>query len=287
VVEDRDSITLKDGRTLAFARAGAQDGWPVLVMEGPGSQVTTALGAAAAERCGVRLIAVDRPGFGASSPLPGRTPLHWPADVAQLVDTLGFRHFGILAVSGGTPYAFATARRLPERARGLAVVAGMASLHLPGTTAGMGIANRVGMLAARWSPALMVRGARMLHQQALKDPAGAARRLLGTRPEDAFVLEDPERARIIEASMQQMWAAPETWGAEMALLARPWDGGLHRLQVPTRLWYGARDTVHPPGMGKALALRIPKAQLTVVPDASSFTFLVEPDAMLRWLASAR
>jgi pimeloyl-ACP methyl ester carboxylesterase len=283
VTTQHGTIRLAGGRTLGYTRAGAADGRPVFVMEGPGSQLTAALGDAAAERCGVRLIAADRPGFGASTPVPEHTVRHWPSDVAALADALDLGRFGILAVSGGTPFAVATANRLSKRVNRLAVVAGMAPLHLPGATDGVSTVNRLAYLAARRAPGLVARWAGWMHEQSRKDPAGTARRYLQTRPGDAFVLDEPERARIVEEALQRMWAAPEGYAAEMAFLAGPWGVNLHRLPVPTRLWYGSRDTVHPPGMGKVLALRIPQAQLTVVPGASSLTFLTDLDDVLRWL----
>ena len=49
----------------------------------------------------------------------------WPSLVEQLVDNLGIGEFRILAISGGAPYAYATAVAIPERVRAIAIVGGV------------------------------------------------------------------------------------------------------------------------------------------------------------------
>ena len=58
---------------------------------------------------GIKLLAPDRPGFGSSSPAGGRSIAAISGDLLALVDHLGFRRFGLVAQSGGTPYALAVA----------------------------------------------------------------------------------------------------------------------------------------------------------------------------------
>ncbi len=60
-------IELEDGRELAFAELGDSDGTPVLGFHGtPGSRSQMALLDEPAREAGIRLIAPDRPGYGAS-----------------------------------------------------------------------------------------------------------------------------------------------------------------------------------------------------------------------------
>ena len=75
---------------------------------------------------GIRLIALDRPGYGLSDPLPGRTLLDWPRDVAAAADALGLGRFAVAGVSGGAPYAAACAALLKDRIIGLALICGIA-----------------------------------------------------------------------------------------------------------------------------------------------------------------
>lgn len=64
---------------------------------------------------GVRLICIDRPGYGLSDFQPNRRLLDWPVDVGELADALGIARFNLLGFSAGGPYALACAHLIPER----------------------------------------------------------------------------------------------------------------------------------------------------------------------------
>lgn len=83
-------LQLGDGRQLAWAEMGATVGRPVFYFHGgPGSRLPVVRGqGVAAAAAGVRLICVERPGFGESTRHPQRTLAGWPDDVAALADHL-------------------------------------------------------------------------------------------------------------------------------------------------------------------------------------------------------
>src|SRR6185312_3853086 len=108
--ETEHRVRLADGRTLACLELGDPSGPPVLYFHGyPGSRLEARVAAAAARRLGLRLLAVDRPGFGQSTFQTGRSIGAWAADVAALADRLALGRFSIVGVSGGGPYALACA----------------------------------------------------------------------------------------------------------------------------------------------------------------------------------
>jgi pimeloyl-ACP methyl ester carboxylesterase len=112
---ETQSVTLPDGRTLAYAEYGLATGYPVLYFHGfPSSRLEPGSVAHLATRQGLRLIAPDRPGFGLSTFHPGRKITSWPADVSVLASHLGLVRFAILGGSGGGPYALACAQALPH-----------------------------------------------------------------------------------------------------------------------------------------------------------------------------
>ena len=74
-------LTLADGRTLHVYDAGGP-GLPVLWQHGTPNIGTPPVPLlAAAERLGLRWVGHDRPGYGGSSPQPGRTVAAVAADV--------------------------------------------------------------------------------------------------------------------------------------------------------------------------------------------------------------
>src|SRR5262245_28275027 len=99
-----NTLTLDDGRILAWDEHGEPGGFPVCFFHGaPGSRVLFPGMADAAATAGVRLLALDRPGCGRSSFQPGRRIADWPADVTTVADHLSLDRFAVCGVSGGGP----------------------------------------------------------------------------------------------------------------------------------------------------------------------------------------
>ncbi len=129
------SITLADGRRLAYAEYGNRKGSPVIYCHGfPGSRLEAALMDASAKQLGLHVIAPDRPGYGQSDFQPGRRLSDWPTDIAALLDTLSVPRCSVLAISGGGPYALACAEHLADRIDNVSIVCGLGPADKPGAT---------------------------------------------------------------------------------------------------------------------------------------------------------
>jgi len=116
---------LKDGRRLGYAKFGVSNGKPLFHFHGyPGSRLEGKLIHETAARCGVDLIAVDRPGMGFSDIKPDRSILDWPNDVIELADLIGIDRFAVEGVSGGGPYSLACAFKIANRITKAGVISG-------------------------------------------------------------------------------------------------------------------------------------------------------------------
>ncbi|HEV1996571.1 MAG TPA: alpha/beta hydrolase, partial [Candidatus Dormibacteraeota bacterium] len=137
-------IRTEDGRTLRVEEAGQPDGKPVLVHHGtPSVGHVYAPHAADARGRGIRLIAYDRPGYGGSTPKPGRSIADCTDDVRAIAGALGLDRLAVWGVSGGGPHALACAARLPDLVVAVASVASIAPYGAPGLDyfSGMGEGN--------------------------------------------------------------------------------------------------------------------------------------------------
>ena len=109
------TIRTSDGRTVGFADYGTPDQTPVVWCHGgPGSRLEPSFVADAAARAGLRLIGIDRPGYGRSTAQPGRTIGGWVPDAIAVVDHLGIDRFVTFGVSTGGAYALALAAASPR-----------------------------------------------------------------------------------------------------------------------------------------------------------------------------
>ena len=120
---------LPDDRRLGWAQWGVEDGAPVLFFSGAAIGRSLGFDADILDRQGARLIAVDRPGLGASDPDPGRSLTDWAADIRHLASALGLTGYGIVGFSQGAPFALACAAA--GIANSVAVVSGQDDLRYP------------------------------------------------------------------------------------------------------------------------------------------------------------
>src|SRR5690606_1509326 len=122
------TVTLPDGRELAYLDFG-DPAAPLVIHNhgGPSSRLEGTLLASAAVAHGLRLVSVDRPGIGRSTPHAGWALPDWVDDLTTLADALGADRFAVSGWSGGGAVTMAAAALIdPERLAHVAYVAGAA-----------------------------------------------------------------------------------------------------------------------------------------------------------------
>ena len=265
------TLSLDDGRTLAYAEFGDPGGDPVFVFHGGiGSRGFGLLFDDAARRTGIRVVSPDRPGYGQSDPDPGRTLLDWPDDVATLADDLDLDRFALLGVSGGGPYAAACAYALPERVTAAALVS---SIGPPGSPKSLGL--RVLSVLARVSPwPLRFPLGRQL-RLTREDPDAAIERRSSGAAEPEAAMHHGEAGRILNASTAEAGRqGPAAAAREVALVGGPWGFPLEAIEAPVGVWHGSLDRTIPEGIGRYFADAIPDARLTVHDDVGHLSLPV-------------
>ncbi len=126
------TIYLHDGRIMAYNCYGAPNGIPILFFHGtPGSNQLALLADSAAKKYGFKLIAPDRPGIGDSSFQKNRELRSYPADIMELLTALNINTIGIIAISGGAPYALQCAHDIPQYIKYTAILSGWVSYGRP------------------------------------------------------------------------------------------------------------------------------------------------------------
>jgi pimeloyl-ACP methyl ester carboxylesterase len=271
VPEEHHELELPGGRRLSCASFGHGDGPVVVVLDGPGSRGLARAAAPAAAQLGLRLVAPDRPGFAASTPVAGYAIADWPRDHAALLDALGVQRAGLLAQSGGTPYALAAAAALPERTTALAFVAPVGPLAEPAMRATSGAQVRRGAILARRAPWLLRLALAAAGRQARKNPERAAEMVAADLPPaDAAIMRDPSNWDLHQRTTAEILSRPDAVADEIGRLARPWGVDYDAISAPVALWSGDRDDVHPTVHADRLAELLGGAPVHVVPGAGTF-----------------
>jgi pimeloyl-ACP methyl ester carboxylesterase len=267
-------LRLRDGRALAFAEHGDPDGAPVVFFHGLPSCRLMRPDAGTSRVLGVRVVTVDRPGFGRSDPKPGRSLLDWADDVVELADALGMPRFAVVGPSGGGPFVAACACRLAARVTRAAILGGSGPLDAPGALAGITFERRVGYWLARHAPALL-RFALRWRGDPRRDPERFFARYTRRNPAaDQALLARPEvRAMFLASYAEGTRQGLDAFAWEVQLVARPWGFRLEDLRVPVAIWHGADDNLTPVGMAQALARAIPGSLLRILPGEGHLFFL--------------
>ena len=132
------SVAVRDGRRLSFAEFGDPRGAAVIWMHGtPGARRQIPIEARAyAEEHDLRIIGVDRPGIGSSTPHLYRDILDWTDDLVELSDVLDIDKMRLIGLSGGGPYVLAAGAALADRVHGVGVLGGVAPTKGPDAIAG-------------------------------------------------------------------------------------------------------------------------------------------------------
>lgn len=285
-------VDLVDRRRIGTASYGDLDGDAVLWFHGtPGArrQVPPTINTAAAAR-GLRVVAVERPGVGASTRHLHGSVGDFAGDVEQVVDALELERFSVVGLSGGGPYALGCAARLGDRVRSAAVLGGVAPTQGDDAVAGglveLAVRLRVplGLLREQlgWSLWSTVRALAPAAQ-----PAFAA--YLWFQPPG-------DRALFAMEGMREMFARDLVGGTrgachaavyDLLLFTRHWGFALEEVRVPVRLWHGDEDPIVPLAHGHHLAERIPGADLVVRPGEGHLGSFGAVDEVLDAVRSQR
>jgi pimeloyl-ACP methyl ester carboxylesterase len=262
----KTSFPLSDGRKLGYAEYGDPQGKPVFFFHGtPGSrffrpydEITTGLG--------VRLICVERPGYGESTFQPARCFLDWPEDIKQLANFLAIEKFWVSGHSGGAPYVSACALALPNRVRGAAILSGAGPLDSPGAARNLTAMNKFGLAVGRFVPWFFWRGLIWIfyHRRA-EDPDAEIDRGTGHRPQvDEEQIQKPEvRDICVRSEVEAFRHGLHGVAWDTRLLTRSWGFALEEIRIPVQLWHGTDDDQTSLSMARSVASKIPGSTLTI------------------------
>ena len=264
------AVQLDNGAVVAFQEYGDPRGTPVIFCHGwPSSRTMAQLTDESARSLGVRIISPDRPGISGSSMQPDRRLSDWPAVVERLVDDLDIGRFRMLAISGGAPYAYATAVALPERVHAIGIVGGV----IPFAE----LTDFQGLLPLyRWMLAFYrIRAPLLRRLFYLAQPFLSFRppirlrplllKMLLLRPCDAASLRNDAAFEAIFERQRRAWrGSAEGILLDARIYAEPWGFAIEDVRLPVRLWHGTEDRAFAVRLAEEIANRFPNCKARFV-----------------------
>ena len=226
------------GRVLHYADTG-EAGWrPVLYIGGTGTSARAMLMTGYLEtlrrQLHIRLISVERNGFGDTAFDPAWTLADYAGDARAVLDHLGVARFAVVAISGGGPYAAHVAAAMPDRIVSLHFAAALADVAVGG---GAQCAAGADALTAGLAPVVGN------PQKWWAFPATSPTRAIPGFADRAY----DEGARTFFIRGQMGDARPEAAEMQRYCTAKLADLPLKRVTAPVFTYYGTADPLVPPG----------------------------------------
>ncbi len=281
------NVAVGSDRRLGFAEFGDPQGRAIFWLHGtPGGRRQIPVEARLyAEEKDIRLIGVDRPGIGSSTPHEYPKVIDFAEDLRTIADTLGIDKMEIIGLSGGGPYTLGCAAAMPDRVIAAGVLGGVAPTRGSDSVGG-GLMGNLGIPVApvlekaggplSLAATALIRLVKPIAEPALDlyarvSPEGDRRLLV--RPEfKAMFLDD-----LLNGSRKQL-AAPF---ADIVVFARDWGFRLDEVEVPVRWWHGDCDHIVPFAHGQHVVALLRDAELRTLPGESHLGGLGEAEAILR------
>jgi pimeloyl-ACP methyl ester carboxylesterase len=267
-------VELASGRQAHVVEAGA--GGPLVMMH-PGGTSSLLFLPLIERLTGLRVIAVDRPGFGLSDPIDV-TRDTFRSDVvtwmSQVLDALGIQETALLGSSMGGTWSLWYALEHPERVRRL-VLAGAVPMA-PGARLPASLRLLFGLMITPGVGSLMRR---------MKPSQKSVVQMMGFFGEGETVVDHPEQIEVqvaagsdpvvAQANLAEMRAVGTALGGVRREFQLQPDE-LARVNVPTLIAWGEHDPIGGPAVAQALADAIPGARLELLP-AAHMPWFGEPD----------
>ncbi|MFJ2651364.1 alpha/beta fold hydrolase [Streptomyces sp. NPDC087420] len=277
-----------DGRHLMVERLGDPHGRPIFLLHGtPGSRLGPAPRGLVLYQRGMQLIAYDRPGYGDSDRLQGRSVADVAQDVTTIADALGLERFAVVGRSGGAPHALACAALLPDRVTRTAALVTLAPRDAAGLDwfEGMAASNVLEYTTASVDPDGVAARLTPRADAIRKDPVRLLddlRREL-TDSDRRVVSDIGVRTMLLRNYQEALRTSAYGWIDDALAFCSPWGFDPADIQGPVLLWHGEKDVFSPVGHTRWLAERIPDVTTVLEPAAAHFAALHALPRTLTWL----
>lgn len=280
---ENQTITLSDGRKLGYAEYGDFKGKPLFYFHGwPSSRFQAKILNDTAKKLHIRVISLDRPGYGLSNFNPDRTLLDWPDTVIEAADKLKIKKFAVIGVSGGGPYAAVCAYKIPVRLTNAGIVVGLSPTNIEGVLQGMAFFNKLAWYSYHKFPFFMQLVSFIHLSQARKILPDIFPFVYRTKT-DRKQLSKEVKEEIVRNRNQAFIQGKNGAAMDLKIYTNNWGFNLKDIITKVYLWYGDKDKNVSVEMGKYYASQIKNSKLTIYPNEGHFLIKKHAEEILKTL----
>lgn len=271
-----NQLRLKDGRALGYIEYGRKEGFPIFLFHGtPGSRLCFLDDDETSLAKGIRLISVDRPGYGISDSKPNRTILEWVDDVEELADYLGIAKFSVMGLSGGGAYAAACGYKIPDRLYSVGMISSVMPFHNGKPPKSMMKENRIAFMLAKYAPWLVKMASKSQIKYMDKHPEKFKQQMKKGNKHlsewDRQFLQTDEQLEATIMHLREAYRNQVDEGVnEPVLLSKPWGFELRDIQAPVIIFHGKEDRMAPYDEMLKASKQIPKCRVYEIEHAGHF-----------------
>ena len=265
-------LKLSNGRVVSYLDMGPVDGFPVMYFHSINSSRFELLNLQSLfVEHGIRLICMDRTGYGESTYDPKDSYAEYSHDIRLFMDALELDRVGLLSCSAGSPHALSFAEHYPERVTQVHCTSAVPTPEFVVNARCPSAMNDTLNKFFRIVPALMRPALELalMGQTSKKilNSIGTGNRLdifTYSELDTQYIKSESEFPYFMTSLTESLRQGPKAWANENVMVNKPWQMNLHKIEPEVMFWHGTKDTLIPLEMVKPFVDSLPNGDLTVL-----------------------
>lgn len=291
MTKEYKTLQLLDGRNLAYIEYGDPKGEPVFHCHSIfGSKLELAFDAhRIAQKKSVRLIVLDRPGYGASDPNPEASFINWSKDLVQLADHLNIGKFSLIGYVMGGMYALACAHEIPERINRIASISNGMMPESSSDYKEFIPFYRMNIRLAKYMPKAYGFISSILIKGAVSDPDSFIEQMSENLNKADRTLMDSLsfKHELITSLKEAFLQGGKACSHEMIQFTHDWSFKLSDIKIPVDVWHGKTDCHQPLILSERFVEHINDTTLYIKEDAGHYMFFTHWEEIVESLLNPK
>jgi pimeloyl-ACP methyl ester carboxylesterase len=269
--EKKSLVKLRNGISVGYAVYGNKKNFPIFYFHGwPGSRFELKNIPLKKEKCFI--IALERPGYGISDPIPKFKILDWPKIVLEVANKFKIKKFSIIGVSGGVPFALACAHSIKnKKLKSVAIVCGLAPREAKGMNNG-----KVALLLyygkkpiLSWLLFNFIR-VRLLKSN-LENNFLSWKKRIPLPESDSKLFTLNRGVKLIKNFKEAMKYGTTGIHRDAQLYAKDWNFNIKDIKKKIFVWHGTKDLTVPITISKYYKINLKNKKMFIKPNEGHFS----------------